>query len=91
MASLQGRARCRRIFSALDGRDFIGADCRWRLNVFSVIQEATGLWLQLGLAGNSLILLTIRLAQNADTRQVLEALADQFGQPPLSLGVSNVA
>ena len=47
----RGYARCRKIFSALDGRDFMAANEHWRLEVFSVVQQAANLWIQLRLVG----------------------------------------
>ncbi len=64
-------AHCRVIFGALDGRDFMTADGRWRLEVFSVVQQAANLWVQLRLVGDNPRVVTLRLPREADARQAL--------------------
>jgi hypothetical protein len=88
----QGYARCRKIFSALDGRDFMAANEHWRLEVFSVVQQAANLWIQLRLVGDTPTVLTLRLAKNAGVRETLQTLADWLGRRQASpSSFSNVA
>jgi hypothetical protein len=84
-------AHCRRIFGALDGRDFMTADGRWRLEVFSVVQQAANLWVQLRLIGETPRVVTLRLPRTADARQALQALTDRMGDPAVFQSFHNVA
>jgi len=84
-------AHCRRIFGALDGRDFMTAEGRWRLEVFSVVQQAAYLWVQLRLVGDSPRAVTLRLPREADARQALQALTDRMGDPGGLQSFHNVA
>jgi hypothetical protein len=84
-------AHCRRIFGALDGRDFMTADGRWRLEVFSVVLQAANLWVQLRLVGDNPRVVTLRLPREADARQALQALTDRMGDPAVFQSFHNVA
>jgi hypothetical protein len=79
------------LFSALDGRDFVTGDGHWRLEVFSVVQQPTNIWVQLRLAGQHSRAVTLRLSRMADTREALQALTDRLNDPPASHDVYNVA
>jgi len=83
--------RCHRIFAALDGHDFVTADARWQLEVFSVVQQGANLWIQLRLAGQRPTVLTLCLSRNADARDVLEALSLRMAEPRGFQSISNVA
>jgi hypothetical protein len=84
-------AHCGRIFSDLDGRDFMTADGRWRLEVFSVVQQPANLWVQLRLVGDTPRVVTLRLPREADARKALQALTERMGDPAVFQSFHNVA
>ena len=86
-----GSVRCRRIFAALDGRDFVTAHARWQLEVFSVVQRGAHLWIQLRLAGHHPTAFTLCLPRDADARHVLQALTLRMADPTRFQSISNVA
>jgi hypothetical protein len=95
MASLRktsiGPPRCRQLFGALDGRDFLAANKHWRIEVFSIVEQAAHVWIQLRLVGRSSTPLTLCLSRSADVREALETLADCLNRRQTSPIFSNVA
>ncbi len=86
-----GYARSRRIFGALDGRDIMAAGEHWRVEVFSVVEQAAHLWIQLRLVGDAPTALTLRLPRNANVREALQTLSDWLNRRHTSPIFSNVA
>jgi hypothetical protein len=84
-------AHCRKIFSDLDGRDLTAAGERWRLEVFSVVEQASNLWIQLRLVGKTATVTTLCLSRNADVREALQKLTDWLSRPQGFPKFSNVA
>jgi hypothetical protein len=95
MASLRkmstGPSRCRQLFGALDGRDFLAANEHWRIEVFSVVEGASNLWIQLRLVGDAATVTTLCLSRNADVREALQKLTDWLSRPQGVPKFSNVA
>jgi hypothetical protein len=79
------------LFGALDGQDFVAAGEHWRVEVFSVVEEATHVWIQLRLVGRLSRLLTLCLSRKADVREALEAVTTWLDGRPASHCISNVA
>jgi len=79
------------LFGALDGRDFMAAGEHWRLEVFSVVEDAQHLWIQLRLVGRLPRLLTLSLSKSADVREALAVLTAWLDGRTASPCISNVA
>jgi hypothetical protein len=74
-----------RLMSELDGRLLRTPEGTWRLSVFDVSLHAGLRWVQLTLEGEPSHVLTLRLAPDQGTPQVLEALAGYL-RHPLTMG-----
>ena len=70
-----------RLYRALDARMVSSGHSMWRISVFSVVLDADGRWVQLGLFGPSRLNLLLRLNTQADARDVLNALESRLSQP----------
>jgi hypothetical protein len=79
------------LFGALDGRDFMAAGEHWRLEVFSVVEDAQHLWIQLRLVGHLPRLLTLCLSKRADVHEALTALTAWLDGRSAAPCISNVA
>jgi hypothetical protein len=71
----------RRVFDALDGHDLYVSGHSWRMEVFSVSDEAQHRWVQLGLSGDQTFMLTLRLNAGAGEQPAIEALSSWLGRP----------
>lgn len=71
----------RHVFDALDGRDLYVSGHSWRMEVFSVSDEAQHRWVQLGLSGEETFMLTLRLNAGASEEPAIEALSSWLGKP----------
>ena len=80
------------LFIALDGRGLSAAGTRYRVEVFSVRDEAGQRWAQLALnSGESRRLLTIRLKQGDTAQHAIHLLASWLADPSSATNVFNVA
>jgi hypothetical protein len=75
-----------RLFRALDARMVCSGRLMWRISVFSVVIDADGHWVQLGLFGQSRLNLLLRLNAQADVRDVLSALESRLSHPDQNEG-----
>lgn len=80
------------LFVALDGRGIAAAGDRYRIEVFSVRDEAGNRWVQLTLAGDrARHMLTLRLRTGDNTQHAIFALSAWLADPAASADIFNVA
>jgi len=79
------------LFGALDGRDFVVGGEHWRLEVFSVVEDAQHLWIQVRLIGRLPRLLTLCLPGQADVPEALAALTTWLDPRTAAASIGNVA
>ena len=73
-----------RFFDMLDGRDLLVSDHHWRVEVFSVSDQAQHRWVQVGLKGHHSAMLTIRLEAGSGDQRAIEALSSFLRHPSTS-------
>lgn len=70
-----------RLFAALDGSEVQTSGCRYDLEVYSVTDQATGRWVQLGLRGTQEHLVTLRLPIESGLSEATTALSRWLSDP----------
>ena len=70
-----------RLFAALDGSEVRTSGCRFDLEVYSVTDQRTGRWVQLGLRGTQEHLVTLRLPVKSGLSEATNALSEWLADP----------
>jgi hypothetical protein len=70
-----------RLFAALDGSEVLASGRRFDLEVYSVTDQPTGRWVQLGLKGLHDHLVTLRLPRQSGLREATTALSEWLADP----------
>ena len=80
-----------RLFAALDGSEVLTSGHRFDLEVYSVTDQATGRWVQLGLRGSHEHLVTLRLPKQSGLQEATTALSAWLADPAHAEEVLDVA
>ena len=88
-----GRRRSKnadKLFAALDGSEVLSFGCRFDLEVYSVTDQSTGRWVQLGLRGAHAHLVTLRLPVESGISEAASALSEWLSNPIHVAGVPEI-
>ena len=69
------------LFEALDGREVLSQGNRWRVEVFSISDQAEHRWIELAVRGRQEHLLTLRMPPQTGAQHTLSALISWLGDP----------
>ncbi|MEO7190118.1 MAG: hypothetical protein ABI051_03610 [Vicinamibacterales bacterium] len=78
---LSTQRNAERLFTALDGSEVRTSGRRFDLEVYSVTDQQTGRWVQLGLRGLHEHLITLRLPQQSGLQEAAVALSAWLSDP----------
>jgi hypothetical protein len=70
-----------KLFAALDGSEVRTFGCRFDLEVYSVTDQSSGRWVQLGLRGTHEHLVTLRLPIESGISEATTALSEWLADP----------
>jgi hypothetical protein len=70
-----------RLFAALDGSEVRTSGHRFYVEVYSVTDQSTGRWVQLGLRGAHEHLITLRLPKQSGLQEATSALSEWLTDP----------
>jgi hypothetical protein len=70
-----------KLFAALDGSEIRSFGCRFDLEVYSVTDQSSGRWVQLGLRGTHEHLVTLRLPCESGILEATNALSEWLSDP----------
>ena len=76
-----GSKHADKLFAALDGSEVNSFGCRFDLEVYSVTDQSTGRWVQLGLRGTHEHLVTLRLPIESGILEATNALSEWLSDP----------
>ena len=79
------------LFWELDGSELDASGRQWTVEVYSVTDQPSGRWLQLGLKGAQDHLLTLRLPNDGGTDEAARALAAWLADPDHTPDVPDAA
>ena len=81
----------KRLFVALDGRDVTISGHGWHVEVYGVVDEVNGRWIQLAVRGQNQYMVTFRLRPGAGVQHAVLALASWLAHWPSENEILNVA
>jgi hypothetical protein len=82
---------CEQLFEALDGRTISVFHRTWRINIYSICEEAGWRWLQIGLDGQPDYTVTVRTSPHDTLAETLHALSSWLARPSKTQRVLSVA
>jgi hypothetical protein len=87
----RGDRKTDRLFAALDGSEVRTFGLCFNLEVYSVTDQSSGRWVQLGLRGSQEHLVTLRLPKQSGLREAAIALSEWLADPTHVVDVLEVA